>query len=181
MPLSWTRPPSHAPRTPRPPGACIFCDIVAGRQPATILADEAVSAGGPRLVAFADHRPAARAHVLVVPADAHIDSVYDLEGDGDVALLNDMVSLGARVAAAAGADGDGAPPRLKLGFHYPPTYSVPHLHLHAFALPHTGPMAALRFKESGGDRPSLWFARPDQVAARVRARAWEEAEKQARR
>lgn len=176
MPFSWTRPPSRAPRAPHP--GCIFCEIVAGHRPATILADETPArAGGQRLVAFLDHRPAARVHVLVVPA-AHIDSVYDLETENDLDLLNDMMALATRVVAGECAK-KGLPPatpasNLKLGFHYPPLYSVEHLHLHAFSLPHTGPAAALRFKESGSERPRLWFVRPDQVVARVRARRWEE-------
>ena len=177
MPFSFTRPPSRAPRTPLPVG-CIFCDIVAGRKPGSILADETPRKGGQRLVAFLDHRPAARVHVLVVPAGCagHIDSVYDLEGEGDLGMLHDMVALGERVVNEECRRRDLDPPAtVKTGFHYPPLYSISHIHLHAFSLPHTV-AGALRFKESGKDNapPPLWFVRPSQVAARVRDRQWEE-------
>lgn len=179
MPLSLTRPPSRAPRDALPAGACVFCDIVAGRAPATVVADApcARPGSGGRLVAFLDARPAARAHVLVVPA-AHVDSVYDLHGAADAAMLADMVALGRRAVAEcvsaaqpSGSGGGGAAFDFKSGFHYPPLYSVGHLHLHAFALPHADARARLRFLESPG--PVLWFATPDQVARRVRARKWE--------
>ena len=52
--------------------ACIFCDIVARRAPATIVhADE-------EIMAFKDIHPQAPVHVLVIP-QLHIATVNDLE------------------------------------------------------------------------------------------------------
>ena len=167
MPLIPSRPPSGAPRTPRP-DCCVFCSIAAGAPSATtpLLARSPDA----RLVAFADARPAARMHLLVVPV-AHIEHVYDLEGGEDEKLLTDMVAFGQATARAQAAAAGRPPPRLKTGFHYPPLYSVPHLHLHVFALPHDSLRSAVRFIRSPG--PALWFATPDQVRRRLVARPWE--------
>lgn len=188
-----SREPSHAPRTPQK--ECVFCKIASssghenngGRNNKLVFSSE-------KLVVFDDHRPAATRHFLVCPK-AHIDGLYDLDGEEDLELLDEMIRVGekvvleaaaARAAAAEAAQAttstSGAPPpspppppplplRLKLGFHIPPWNSVDHLHLHAFLLPHTGGLGQrIRFAGTPGKRAGLWYASAGQVRARIVAR-----------
>jgi histidine triad (HIT) family protein len=77
---------------------CLFCKIVAGEIPATIVAEDE------RTVAFMDINPATRGHALVVPR-AHAADVFaidpaDLQA---VALAAQRLARGAR--ERLGADG----------------------------------------------------------------------------
>src|ERR1035437_5485877 len=68
---------------------CVFCDIVAGRAPASfVYRDDTVTA-------FLDHRPVTPGHLLVIPND-HLVTLADLD-DG---FLADITRLGARMASA---------------------------------------------------------------------------------
>ncbi|EYR63463.1 HIT family hydrolase [Actinotalea ferrariae CF5-4] len=69
---------------------CLFCRIVAGEVPATVVAETADA------VAFRDLDPRAPTHVLVVPRDHHAD-VADLAA-ADPDLLAALVLLGRAVA-----------------------------------------------------------------------------------
>src|SRR5690606_12143104 len=71
------------------PPSCIFCEIAAGRIPATIVAES------DRLVAFLDIRPIRPGHVLIVPRD-HYAYFDDLPPD----LAADVLQLGQRLAKA---------------------------------------------------------------------------------
>ena len=51
---------------------CLFCKIVAGEIPATIVAEDE------RTVAFMDINPATRGHALVIPR-AHARDVHEIE------------------------------------------------------------------------------------------------------
>jgi histidine triad (HIT) family protein len=77
---------------------CIFCAIVAGELPATVIASEE------RAIAFMDINPATRGHALVVPR-VHSRDIHDTAPDDLAACM----ALAARVAARArdrlGADG----------------------------------------------------------------------------
>jgi histidine triad (HIT) family protein len=77
---------------------CIFCKIVAGELPATIVdADE-------RTIAFMDISPATRGHALVIPrehaTDLHAIGAQDLHACGDAAQR-----LAGRMRERLGADG----------------------------------------------------------------------------
>ena len=77
---------------------CLFCKIVAGELPATIVAESE------RALAFADINPATRGHTLVVPR-VHAQDVQDI-GEADLAAtiaLAQQVAQGAR--ERLGADG----------------------------------------------------------------------------
>jgi histidine triad (HIT) family protein len=68
---------------------CIFCDIVAGRQPASVVhSDESV-------IALLDIRPLNTGHLLVIPR-AHAAYLADL----DPALGGHMFAVAQRMAAA---------------------------------------------------------------------------------
>jgi histidine triad (HIT) family protein len=77
---------------------CIFCKIVAGELPATIV-DE-----GERAIAFMDIRPASRGHVLVIPR-AHAADVHDIDPDDLQAVALMAQDIAARLKAKLGADG----------------------------------------------------------------------------
>jgi len=79
-------------RQPLTAPECVFCRIVAGEVPATIVAadDEAV--------AFRDAHPQAPLHVLVVPRDHHAD-VAQLAA-ADPTLLAAVIRLANEVAEA---------------------------------------------------------------------------------
>lgn len=76
---------------------CLFCRIVAGQLPATVVAETATT------LAFRDLSPQAPVHVLVVPKQHHAD-VRAL-ADADPALLADVLTAATRVAAQEGLTG----------------------------------------------------------------------------
>jgi histidine triad (HIT) family protein len=59
---------------------CLFCRIVAGEVPATILR------ASDRVIAFRDVSPQAPTHVLVIPRDHHADIGSLAEADPDTLL-----------------------------------------------------------------------------------------------
>jgi histidine triad (HIT) family protein len=75
---------------------CLFCRIVAGEVPATVVKD------GDRVLAFQDVNPQAPTHVLVI-ARAHHRDVGALAA-ADPATLAELVGMAAAVAADAGED-----------------------------------------------------------------------------
>jgi diadenosine tetraphosphate (Ap4A) HIT family hydrolase len=104
-----------------------FLKILEGKAPA-----EVVDSDGD-LFTFRDIRPASRLHFLVVPNQKYkfVRDASQLVGPADADLVRRMeVKAKALVAAEVGADAFD-PDELALGFHGPPWYSVPWLHLHA--------------------------------------------------
>ncbi len=79
-------------RQPLTSPECVFCRIVAGEVPATIVAAD------DKAVAFRDAHPQAPLHVLVVPRDHHAD-VAQLAA-ADPALLAAVIRLANEVAEA---------------------------------------------------------------------------------
>jgi histidine triad (HIT) family protein len=77
---------------------CIFCAIVAGELPATMIASQE------RAIAFMDINPATRGHALVVPR-AHSRDIHEIVPED----LTACAALAARIAGLArdrlGADG----------------------------------------------------------------------------
>jgi histidine triad (HIT) family protein len=70
---------------------CIFCKIVAGSIPATIVGESA------RSIAFRDASPRQPVHILVIPRDHH-KNVSELALNDPDALV-DLMQLGAKLAA----------------------------------------------------------------------------------
>jgi histidine triad (HIT) family protein len=99
---------------------CLFCRIVAGEIPATIVAET------PRSIAFRDVAPQAPTHVLVVPR-RHVTHAGEL-GPGDGDDLADLFVTAAQVASDEGIADRGY--RLVLNVGEDSGNSVPHLHLH---------------------------------------------------
>jgi len=99
---------------------CIFCQIVAGKVPSTIVAES------DHAVAFRDVAPHAPVHVLVVPRN-HVDSADHLTNE-DAAVVGELVLLAQRVAEIEGVRESGY--RLVMNVGPDALMSVPHLHLH---------------------------------------------------
>jgi histidine triad (HIT) family protein len=96
---------------------CIFCRIIAGDIPATVLyRDDTVTV-------FRDIAPAAPAHALVVP-NRHIAALPDLH---DVNLAGALLLAAARAAADMGLTGGY---RVVANSGIDGGQSVDHLHLH---------------------------------------------------
>ena len=99
---------------------CLFCKIVAGQIPATIVFrnDETT--------AFRDISPQAPTHVLVVP-NTHIPNTEQLSADDD-AIVGELVRAARDIAREEGLADRG----YRLVFNTGPDASntVPHLHLH---------------------------------------------------
>jgi histidine triad (HIT) family protein len=100
---------------------CLFCRIVAGEVPGTIVYQDE------RLVAFKDVNPQAPMHVLIVPR-RHIATLNDLGPDDD-ALIGEMVRRAAAVAADHGHAGRGF--RTVFNCNAAAGQTVFHIHLHA--------------------------------------------------
>jgi histidine triad (HIT) family protein len=77
---------------------CLFCKIVAGELPATIVAEDE------RTVAFMDINPATRGHALVIPR-AHTRDVYAVDPEDLAAVAAAAQRLATRARDNLGADG----------------------------------------------------------------------------
>ena len=99
---------------------CIFCKIIAGEIPATIVyRDE-------QATAFRDINPAAPTHILIVP-NKHIDSVNMLIVD-DEPLIGHMFTTAKNIAAQEGIAENGY--RLIINTNADAGQTVFHIHLH---------------------------------------------------
>lgn len=139
--------------------ACIFCTILAGQAPASLLyRDENVTA-------FMDIRPVTPGHVLVVP-NQHAASLRELEAETGARLFQ----AGQRVAAGLYASGlrcEGV--NFFLADGEAAGQDVFHVHLHVFPR-YRGDGFGLKFA------PGYFGALPhraelDQVAEKIRAAA----------
>jgi histidine triad (HIT) family protein len=100
-----------------PGDGCLFCAVVAGSEPGHVVLDE------PDVVAFLDHRPVFKGHVLVVPR-VHVVTLPDLPSD----LLAPLFGAVARCCQAMvdGLDADGS----WVAANNIVSQAVPHLHVH---------------------------------------------------
>jgi histidine triad (HIT) family protein len=96
---------------------CVFCEIVAGRRPAShVLRTDAA-------LGFLDARPVFKGHVLVVPTD-HVQTLVDLPGAALAPFFAAVQRVARAVEAGLGADGTFVAMNNKV------SQSVPHLHAH---------------------------------------------------
>lgn len=77
---------------------CIFCKIVVGDLPATIVAEDEAT------VSLMDINPATRGHALVIPR-AHSQDLLDISPDEFAAVAVSAKRLAARLQERLGADG----------------------------------------------------------------------------
>jgi histidine triad (HIT) family protein len=99
---------------------CLFCRIIAGQIPATVVRQDE------RTLAFRDIGPQAPVHVLVVPRE-HIASL-EATGDDHRDLLGALLLAARDVARQEGLAEDGYRTVLNVGADGGQT--VPHLHVH---------------------------------------------------
>jgi histidine triad (HIT) family protein len=99
---------------------CLFCKIVAGTIPATIVYQD------PRLIAFRDINPQAPTHVLIVPR-RHVSSLNDL-AETDDQLVGEMVRRAAAIAKEHGHGDRGY--RTVFNCNADAGQTVFHIHLH---------------------------------------------------
>ena len=97
--------------------ACVFCAIIEGRNPAFTVLDAEDA------VAFLDHRPVFKGHVLVAPLQ-HIDTLLDLPQSLMQPLLITTQRIARAVVDALGAQGTF------VAINNVVSQSVPHLHVH---------------------------------------------------
>jgi len=96
---------------------CLFCDLVAGRQPAHWVWDSSET------VAFLDTHPVFKGHVLVIPR-THVDTLLDLPVNLMVPLMATVQRVAAALTIAVGAEGTF------VAVNNVVSQSVPHLHVH---------------------------------------------------
>jgi histidine triad (HIT) family protein len=77
---------------------CIFCQIVAGDIPASIIDEDE------RTIAFMDIAPATRGHALVIPR-AHCDDLRSVAADDLSAVAQTAQRVAGRAIERLGADG----------------------------------------------------------------------------
>jgi len=102
---------------------CLFCKIIAGDVPATIVHQDE------RCIAVNDINPQAPMHILVISRE-HIESLDDAS-QKDEALLGHLLRMGARVANEAGHSDNGYRSVINTGAGA--GQSVFHLHVHVLA------------------------------------------------
>ena len=100
-------------------GDCVFCDILAGRAEASVVAAE------DRVVAFTDILPVGAGHTLVVPR-THAIGLHDLDAEDGAAMFR----LGQRIAGAQRALGLAEGVNLFLADGVVAGQEVFHAHLH---------------------------------------------------
>jgi histidine triad (HIT) family protein len=96
---------------------CLFCRIAAGEAGAQVVLETDL------FVAFLDHRPVFKGHVLLVPR-AHVETLPELPAG----LRDPFLAAGQRLATAmvAGLGAQGS----FMAVNNTVSQSVPHLHLH---------------------------------------------------
>jgi histidine triad (HIT) family protein len=99
--------------------SCLFCSIVAGEIPATIVHQT------DRTVSFRDLNPVAPTHVLVVPRDHYADMAALAEAD--LAYAGEVMAAAVQVARQEGLGGGY---RLVANTGDDAGQSVHHLHVH---------------------------------------------------
>src|SRR2546426_10820509 len=78
--------------------SCIFCRILAGELPATIVDEDE------RTIAFMDIAPATRGHALVIPR-AHTADLLSVDREDLEAVIAASQRLAGRIKERLGADG----------------------------------------------------------------------------
>jgi histidine triad (HIT) family protein len=100
-----------------PRDECLFCQIVAGESDAHIVLDE------PDVVAFLDHRPVFKGHVLVVPRE-HVVTLPELPTPLLTAIFVAVQRCARAVVDGLGAQGSW------IAQNNVVSQAVPHVHVH---------------------------------------------------
>ena len=97
--------------------ACVFCQIAASAVPAALVYET------PTSLAFLDHRPVFKGHILLIPR-AHVATLPDLPADQIAPLFQAAQHLARAVEVTLQADGSFVAMNNRV------SQSVPHLHVH---------------------------------------------------
>ncbi len=100
--------------------ACLFCQIVAGEIPATIVHK------GEGVTAFRDIAPQAPTHILVIP-DQHITGAAAVRPE-DEQIVGRLIRVAAAIARSEGIEERGY--RLILNQGHDAGQTVDHIHVH---------------------------------------------------
>jgi histidine triad (HIT) family protein len=122
---------------------CIFCKIVAGELPGTIVAEDE------RTVAFMDISPATRGHALVVPR-RHVPDLGAIDDDELVAVAAAARRLASRAREVLGADGVN----LMNSWGEAAWQTVFHFHVHVIPR-YAGDPLQLPWKPAPGDEDEI--------------------------
>jgi histidine triad (HIT) family protein len=144
---------------------CIFCAIVAGRLPASIVYEDEAT------LAFMDIIPATPGHLLVIPK-AHYRNIFDTPPALAARVMQTATLLAPALQAASGCIGMN----LYVANEAPAGQEVWHLHLHMLPR-YAGDGFGLRFPPGYGRRPAR--AELDDWAARISARRQDAQNKEA--
>lgn len=112
--------------------SCLFCRIVAGEIPATVVHRTETT------LAFRDINPQAPTHVLVIPVEHYADVAVLAEANPSAAA--DLLAAAAAVAEAEGLAADGFRVIFNTGDHA--GQEVFHVHAHVLGGAPLGPMLA---------------------------------------
>ena len=100
-----------------PGDKCLFCRIVSGELPATVIYEDEVS------FAFLDHRPLFPGHTLLVPRE-HVETLGDLPVSTVEPYFKGVQLLARAVESGLEAEGTFVAMNNRV------SQSVPHLHVH---------------------------------------------------
>jgi len=133
---------------------CVFCDIVAGTAPASVVYEDEV------VIAFMDIGPVNPGHVMVVPTK-HIPCMADMDEDTGAHLFKITMRV-AQAIRNSGVRCEGV--NLFLADGEAAFQDVFHLHIHVFP----------RFKGDSFRVDADWSVKPpreelDEVAGRIKA------------
>src|SRR5215218_4198166 len=128
---------------------CLFCKIVAGDIPATIVAEDE------RTVAFMDINPATKGHLLVVPRE-HAADLLEISADDVAACVHAAQRLARQVDERLGADGVN----LLNSCGRAAWQTVFHFHLHVIPRYDNDPLR-LPWQPAPGDRDEIAAAADD--------------------
>lgn len=109
---------------------CIFCRIIAGEIPGSVVYDDE------HVVAFRDIEPSAPTHVLITPRE-HIRSLHEVQA-GDSGIFAAVAYAAQRVAEIDGIAEGGY--RLVTNVGVDGGQSVDHLHFHVLGGRQLGPL-----------------------------------------
>jgi histidine triad (HIT) family protein len=99
------------------PVSDVICQIVSGELEAAVVARD------DQVIAFLDHRPVFKGHVLVAPT-RHVDTLLTLPNELMVPLLTMTQRIAAAISDALGAQGTF------VAINNVVSQSIPHLHVH---------------------------------------------------
>ncbi|EFA77280.1 hypothetical protein PPL_12491 [Heterostelium album PN500] len=125
---------------------CVFCNIIKDNTRVIQYQDDDV-------VVFSDRTPKASTHLLVIPR-RHIKSVKTLK-PSDLPTVLKMKDIAQTIA-----NRDFSGSAYRLGFHIPPFYSIPHLHLHLLVEPFTPTRKRFNYTPHLG---GLWYKSVDTI------------------